>query len=396
MKITAIITATLLGLSFNVLAEPIFQEPVLQERVLKEPITRQLERDGTLFRLNGDFEGSDKIQEQLLKIQSDPVGHVYALNTIVTHMTWDESQRGFDKALAHHANQILNWCHNETNLKQDTVRAHFYCGQAHFALSYFNGLQGNYYQAGRHGTESIEHLESALDIAPDLTDAKMHLGVAYYIADNLPPFIKMFSRLLWFIPSGNSEKSLPYLREVINNGDQFVDVARYSYVNLLLASPAYYDEAVQELRTLTKRYPANKRFHLRLISALMIQGTFDAALAAIDAYLAQFPDAEALDLSLTKIWQVRAYLGLNQAGPALQIFEEVDPVVTASLDKLPDWSIAWHQLNQGQIFDLTNQRREAKRTYKDILSSAKTNYVNDTIQEAARAGLANPFRLENY
>ncbi|MFT7218418.1 MAG: tetratricopeptide (TPR) repeat protein [Candidatus Azotimanducaceae bacterium] len=381
MNIFALIMTTLLGLSFSALAEP---------------ITRQLERDGTLFRLNGDFKGADEIQEQLLKIKSDPVGHVYALNTIVTHMTWDETQRGFDEALHHHADQTLNWCHNETNLKQETVRAHFYCGQAHFALSYFHGLQGNYYQAGQHGTESIEHLESALEIAPNLTDAKMHLGVAYYIADNLPPYIKMFSRLLWFIPTGNSKKSLPYLRAVINQGDQFVDVARYSYVNLLLANPAYYDEAVQELRTLTKRYPTNKRFHLRLISALVIQGAYDSALAAIDTYLAQFPAAEELDLSLAKIWQVRAHLGLNQAEPALRIFREVDPVVTAASDKLPTWSIAWHQLNRGQIFDLANRRADAKRTYKYILSSAKTSYVNDVIQEAARAGLANPFRLANY
>ena len=361
-----------------------------------EPITRQLERDGTLLLLQGDFAAASKIQAQLLEDYNDPVGHIFALNTLITHLTWDETNRSFDQALQHHAEQTIQWCHDKTILARDPARAHYYCGQAHFALSYFHALKGNYFQAGRHGTECIEHLELALAEKPDLVDAKMHLGVAYYVADNLPPFIKMFSRVLWFIPTGNSRKSLPYLREVINHGDHYNDVARYSYSNLLLDDPARFDEAVTQLQTLTNRYPSNRRFQLRFISALMIRESYAEALAAIQSYLQTAETPSVMDQGLVKIWQVRAHLGLNQLAEAKAVFNDVDSFMDASGDDLPDWSVAWHLLNRANMLDLAERRTEARAAYNNILNIAKSGYVSDVIQEAAKAGLNRPFQLSGH
>lgn len=345
------------------------------------------------MRLSGDFDGAQVIENKLLNDFDVPTGHIFALNTIITHLTWDETDDTYNEALEFHAAETLSWCEQKLKKNSRDAMANYYCGQAHFALAYFHGLEGGYYRAGRHGTESIEYLETALQANPNLIDAKMHLGVSYYVADNLPPFIKMFSRLLWFIPSGNSEKSLPYLREVMASGDQYRDVAKYIYATLLIEDPVLRIEAEEQLRNLVGLYPGNTRFQLRLISVLMMQDDFEGTLNAVTEYLdGDAPPAEP-DLTLAKVWLVRAYMGLKQLELANATFAETNETFAREAEDLPGWSVAWHKLTDGQLNDLSNNRQQARAIYQEILEIAKSSYVNEMIVEAAKSGLSSPYTL---
>jgi tetratricopeptide (TPR) repeat protein len=361
--------------------------------VLADTSIYALERQGTELRLAGDFRQASDVEQQLLATATDPVGHVFALNTIVTHLTWDETDTSYDDRLQFHAQETLNWCDEKLEANKDHVDANYYCGQAHFALSYFHGLKGNYYKAGRHGTSCINHLESALKVNPDFTDAKMHLGVAYHIADNLPPFIKMFSKLLWFIPSGNSEKSLPYLADVIENGDHYPNVARYIYSVLLLEKPETRLLAAGQLRTLIDLYPHNARFQLRLISVLLMQQEFQGTLDVAGAYLNNETPPVEPDSSLAKLWMVRAYLGLSQLQPAQRLFTDIETTFLSQRAELPGWSLAWHKLTEGQLQDLANHRAEAVKVYKEVFTIAQSTYVSEVILNAAQQGLTKPYQL---
>lgn len=349
-------------------------------------------REGTLLRLQGDFASAEKIESALINSYEEPVGHVFALNTIITHLTWDDTTTLFDASLASHANKTLDWCDQKLRADPTNVKANYYCGQAHFALSYYHALKEHYYQAGKHGSRCIEHLERALLQEPTLVDAKMHLGVAYYAADNLPPFIKMFSRLLWFVPTGNSKKSLPYLQDVMERGDQYRDVARYIYSVILLDDPDFRADSERQLRQLVSLYPRNKRFQLRLISVLLMRHNYFGTLEAANAYLNNDVPPIEPDLSLAKIWMVRAYLGLNQPDEAAKLFSEIEVVFAASEDDLPGWSIAWYLLTSGQLHDLAERRHQAREVYADIISLGRTAYVNEVIVDAARAGLLIPYQ----
>lgn len=356
----------------------------------------RLEYEGTQLRLRGDYESAKSIEEKLLRQFAEPAGHAFALNTIITHLTWDETITRYDDDLLRHAEKTLFWCNNRLDRNPADSKAHYYCGQANFSLSLLHGVRGEYYRAGRHGTLCIDHLEAALESDPTLVDAKTYLGLSYYVADNLPPFIKLFSRVLWFIPTGNSEKSLPYLKDVIDNGYQYQDVARYIYSVLLLeGSASQKAEAEVELQYLVDHYPGNSRFQLRLISLLLIQGDFERTLHVADAYL----DHEALepppepDLSLVKVWMARAHLELQQIEEANRLFRETETVFAATGETLPGWSVAWHLLNGGQLHDLANRRREAKESYAAILNVSKSTFVHHTIIDAARRGLLAPYTV---
>ena len=360
---------------------------------LADDSIRALEKEGTRLRLSGDFVSAKIIENELIDGYAQPAGHVFALNSIITQLTWDETQTRYDGELIEHATKTLEWCEPRIDHEEVGATANYYCGQANFVLSFHNALRGNYYQAGRRGTASIDYLEAALSKDPTLIDAKMHLGVGYHVADNLPPFIKMFSRVLWFIPTGNSEKSLPYLLDVIADGDQYRDVARYIYSILLLETPELRPEASIQLQQLVSLYPANSRFQLRLISLLISMDDYEGTLRTISDYLDKGTKPAEPDLSLTRIWKVRAYLGRGETELARSTFAEIDPVFHDARDQLPGWSVAWYILTDGQLHDLASRRGQALSAYKEILSIAQHTYVNITILEAARAGLAKPYQL---
>lgn len=352
-----------------------------------------LEKEGTRLRLSGDFASAKIIENKLVDRYAQPAGHVFALNSIISQLTWDETQTKYDEELIKHATKTLEWCEPRIDHEEAGATANYYCGQANFVLSFHNALRGNYYRAGMLGTASIDYLETALSKDPSLIDAKMHLGVGYHVADNLPPFIKMFSRVLWFIPTGNSEKSLPYLLDVIAEGDQYRDVARYIYSILLLETPELRPEASIQLQQLVSLYPANSRFQLRLISLLISMDDYEGTLRTISDYLDKGTKPAEPDLSLTRIWKVRAYLGRGETELARSTFTEIDPVFHDARDQLPGWSVAWYILTDGQLHDLASRRSQALSAYKEILSIAQHTYVNITILEAARAGLSKPYQL---
>lgn len=349
---------------------------------------QELARQGTLFRLQGDFDAAKEVETRLIRDADNPIGHVFAINTIITHMTWDDTRSRYDDAIESHANAVFGWCEPLIDEGRDLGRAHHYCGQASFVMSLRHALAGNYLRAGQYGTRTIEHLESALATEPDLVDAKLHLGVAYYIADNLPPFIKLFSRILWFIPTGNSEKSVPFLLDVMNHGDEFPDVARYIYSALMLNDAARRPDAISKLRELAERYPVNARFQLRLISVLLLDREFEATLAQANRYLAHEPDEP--DLFLAQIWIVRAMMGLGRVEDAAQLLNAITPEIQATL---PIWSRSWHKLSFAQLNDLLGNRKVAIKAYEDVLDMARISFVNEIIVDAAESGLDTPYSL---
>ena len=352
-----------------------------------------LEQKGTYLRLSGNFNEAKAIETQLISQYEQPSGHVFALNSIITQLTWDETETKYDNALAHHADKTLEWCESRTNDKSLATTANYYCGQTNFALSYHHALRGNYFQAGIRGSAGIDYLEATLLLDPSLVDAKMHLGVGYYVADNLPPFIKMFSRMLWFIPTGNSQKSLPYLRDVMSHGDQYKDVARYLYSTLILQKPELKTEAISHLEYLVSFYPENARFQLRLMSLLTDIEDYQGCLRTASTYLQESRNLTEIDIGLARIWKARAHLGLGEFHVAANTLDKTHEVFSGKRKELPRWSVAWYLLTKGQLSDLGNNREQALRSYKELLSYAEDVYISETVTNAASMGLSRPYQL---
>ena len=350
-----------------------------------------LELKGIDFQLAGDYESAKKIEKQLLSIEESPIGHVFALNSITTQMTWNEANTAYQEDLRYHATEILKWCKANLNGKGDQALAHFYCGQTHFALSYYFGLNSNFYKAGKHGVVGIDQMETALKLDPNLHDAKFHLGLAYYVADNLPPFIKAVSSLLWFIPTGNSAKSIPYLKESIIKGERYKDVARYTLGSLFLENELTYSEAEDHFRYLSDKFSKNPRFHLQLIFVLLIQEKFEESIFAAKGFLKD-ADSNSAEYNLAKVSMIRAQLRNQELVEAQRNFSQIEPYFSSEKSNLPGWSIAWFKLTSAQLNDMLNHRRQAISEYKEIIEISKNTYVFEEIKLAAKAGLKEPYK----
>jgi len=218
----------------------------------------------------------------------------------------------------------------------------------------------------------------------------MHLGIAYFYADNLPPFVKAFSRLLWFIPIGNSSKSLPYIKEVTERGEFFRDVAKYLYAGLLTrGNDKERLTGTLLLKELVDSYPENSRFQLRYISQLGEEGDYTQSLEIADVFIAtekQY-DRDPVDVDLARLWTTRAFLELKEAKKAVSAFHTIDRQVS-----FPSWGKAWFILTHAQISDLQEQRNIAKSLYKQVIKM-NADYPSNTILTLAREGLKQPFDL---
>ena len=350
-----------------------------------------LELTGIDFQLAGDYEAAKRVEQQLLLVKGSPIGHVFALNSITTQMTWNEANTAYHDDLRYHATEILKWCKANLKGKGDQALTHFYCGQTNFALSYYFGLNGNFYKAGKHGVVGIDQMETALKLDPQLHDAKFHLGLAYYVADNLPPFIKAVSSLLWFIPTGNSEKSIPYLKESIIKGERYKDVARYTLGSLFLENELTYSEAEDHFRYLSDKFSKNPRFHLQLIFVLLIQEKFEESIFAAKGFLKN-ADSNSAEYNLAKVSMIRAQLRNRELVEAQRNFSQIEPYFSTEDSNSPGWSIAWFKLTSAQLNDMLNHRRQAISEYKEIIEISKNTYVFEEIKLAAKAGLKEPYK----
>ena len=300
----------------------------------------KLLRQGTNFQLQGNYAKADEIGEQLKRdFPITGAGHALNLNTLVTRLSWDLTDTQYDAALESEAAASLKLCTKKTRSYPDDAAGYHLCGQAKFALTFLNAARGSYFRGGRNAASTIKNLEQALKRDPELTDAKMHLGITYYYADNLPPFVRAISRFLKFVPTGNSSKSLPYLLEAAESGRYIRDAAKYLYADLVMSSePDRLAEAGAFLSDLVQRYPMNRRFQFKYINFLVQTEQYDRALQVVSA----FTDREKCcplpedDLNLAQLWRANIEFAMgkhNLARPSLALVRQ---------EALASWAQDWY------------------------------------------------------
>ena len=353
-----------------------------------------LKKEGTLLRLKADYEGANKVTARLKQLFPEQgIGYTMNLNTLVTRLSWDGQQTQFDEPILRDSKKALSLCNAQIKANSKDYLGYYHCGQAHFALTYLHALRGNYYRAGTNGADTIQNLERTLKLNPDLIDAKMHLGIAYYYADNLPSFVKAFSRFLWFIPTGNSDKSLPYIKNVTEEGEFFKDVAKFLYSDLLIdVDENDRQQARSILSELTAAYPENRRFQFRYISLLADLGEFDEAKDTASQFIAteQKYNRDQKDITLVRLWTTRAHLGLKDLEGAVGAFDKINQ---SSVDEeFPSWGKSLFILTRAQIQDLQNKRAQALGDYQRVIEMF-SDYASTEVLAAARAGLEAPFSL---
>jgi len=340
-----------------------------------------LEKDILTARLQGNYPQALLLCAQLKTIPAgEALGIALELDTQLTALSWDARKSVKTEDMVNQTDRLIRGCDQKRS--KLTADQFFLCGRGHFARAYLSAMDGKFYAAGTHGSDAIEAFEAALQRDPTLTDVKLPLGMAYFYADHLPAFAKFVAPVLWFIPKGNSDKSLPYIQAVMASNGAYADAARFIYSDLITQqAPELMDQAIHELQGLTERYPMNPRLHLALVSSYAYSEQWAAAYDALGPLRAHAePDSDFQ--SVGHIWAIYSLKYLNRPiPPALQ-----QTLLTIETRHIPGWAVDWFTLAQGLVLDFQQDRPGAIQKYQAVLAS-QNNFNSGWLLDLAKTGL---------
>ena len=349
----------------------------------------RLVKQAMLFEAHANLVDMQRIRDELIHTYpNDPTGYLLKLNSSIGRFSWDINNTEFDSEIQNTAEHILLLAHESA--EGGNAELLLASGQAYFALSYLKAIRGNYWQAGTNGSKGIRDLEKALALNPKLIDAKMHLGSANYFAANLPPFIKVFSDYVWFIPSGDEEKGLLLLEEVARSDSSLRIPAKYMLSSLLLrGSTGQKTRATSILEGLIAEFPKNSRFHLRQISQLAESARSVEALRTIRRFVT--PSVCCLrstnEIAFAHVWQSVALLNLGRINEAK---DSLNKIPSKEISHFPNWGRIWYSLIAGKIYDKLGERHKAVKKYREVVAASENTLVPPHLVNAAIAGLEHP------
>lgn len=265
------------------------------------------------------------------------------------------------------------------------ANAYYARGVAHGMASTYTALvkKGWFNALGEAKAARHDH-EKALELAPDLSDARLVVGMHSYIVGSLPWPVRTLAHVVG--ESGNRTQGIRDLYMAANGGgDASVDAK--VVLALFLRREQRFKEALALESSLTSEHPRNFLFALEEANILKDSGLGKASIEAYRRVLTSARAGKYYDPHLEF-----AYFGL---GEALRGQREVAGAAEAysSVEGLPHPNqeiLLRAQLAAGEMYDLLRQRERAIKMYQTVIAANGSSVEAD----AARRGLKEPYREE--
>jgi hypothetical protein len=189
---------------------------------------------GTVDQLLGGYAAATAVATEFKRINpAGGYGYAYHLDILLSQLSREDSQKTFNLLNMENATTLLGTCEASIKLDENSVQACQYCRNANFVLAFLNGLRGHYYWADINDGQTIKHFNHDLSMEPGLTKSRLHFGITFHYADHLPPLIRLFSRHLRFIPTGDPVKCLVYIRQTVAADDYLKGPAMFASSDLM-------------------------------------------------------------------------------------------------------------------------------------------------------------------
>ncbi len=261
------------------------------------------------------------------------------------------------------------------------AEAHYYLGATLGFRARSNMAQKKFFRALPDGSAAVKHLKKALALDPNLSDARLGMGMFHYFAARMPAGAKPFAYLI----IGESTDRKLGLAELWSVAET-TGIARMEARSVLAVILSKDDEADwagadKLLAELTARYPHNPIYRLRRAYVAERRGDFDAAVALADPDGKWFSTLHPSVRTPAHAWALyRAAESRLLQGRAAETAGWL-----AALDKLPhprgmkDWVL----LRRANLLDFQGKPGEADELY-------------GRIKDKTPAALAARFRKDRY
>lgn len=285
---------------------------------------------------------------------------------------------------------------SERALKMDNNDAEmvFLLGKAYGLRAGLALIHGSPIDGVLHGLKCRDLLKETIRLNPGLADAYFGLGLAEYVADRQPRFLRMVSRLL-SLPEGDRERGLERLERVAREGIYTQRHAVSSRAYIALYYEKDYEDGRRRFADLHLSYPHSLDYRIRYLDALFgltIQGRQNYRQALIDSarsirLLAEERNWILNRWSRNKLHFIEGFGHYLTGNPEAAI-ERLE-LYTAEATK-KSWLLGPAHLMLGKLADLRNDRDNALRHYRRVRKHENVWGVH----EEADAFLRQPFTGE--
>jgi hypothetical protein len=310
----------------------------------------------------------------------------------------DPESRGLDDEFTTSVERAIRTTEAWTERSPDDAEPWFYLGGAYAARVQWRVLRNEKLAAARDGKRIKLALERAIALDPNLDDAYFGLGMYKYYADVAPTAAKIL-RFLLLLPGGDRREGLDQMLRARSRGRLLQGEADYQLHIVYLWYERQTPRALQILRSLHDRYPANPLF---LAQIAEIQDAYEhdvtASLASWRSLLAAAREQRA---NAPLLSEVQARLGIARQLEALyQTDDAIETLqaVVALQPVAPYASLPLAYLRLGEAYDRIGDRPAALVAYRSAIAGALTpDPYNVRTQAAERVRRApNPKHAEAY
>lgn len=298
--------------------------------------------------------------------------HVLEATALWWRIQLDPDSRALDDEFSTSVERAIRTTDAWTSRAPDDPEAWFYLGGAYAARVQWRVLREERLAAARDGKRIKEALERAIELDPSFDDAYFGIGLYQYYADVAPTAAKIL-RFLLLLPGGDREEGLEQMLRARTRGRLLQDEADYQLQILYLWYEHQTDRALELLRDLGHRHPANPIFPAQIAEIQDVyQHDITASLASWRSLLAE---ARAGRVAFAELAEVRARLGiarhLDTLGLTDEAIEQLERVVALEPDA-PHGALALAYLRLGEARDRLHGRADAQAAYRSASLLAPT------------------------
>lgn len=265
----------------------------------------------------------------------DPRGRFFKSMTHFWTYTLKNDERHFDTFMAQ-SDTVIDICEGLLDRNPKDAVSMFYLGGIRGYRGMAQQLNGSLLQAVVEGRAGYTHLEDAVRLRPDLSDAQMGFGIFRYLTAKIPRGQSWIISLLGF--EADAEGGLQSLRLAADRGVYTRSEASF-YLAQFLFNEQKQEEAFSRMAWLRAHHPENTLFHVLAASWHFRLNNYDSALAAL-RWAAVINDRKAIKYGEEFIYSTRGSIQFtrNNFDAARRDFD-VFLVKLAQRDRIPNYTL---------------------------------------------------------
>lgn len=354
----------------------------------KAPEVREAMLRASDLLLNEDADAAEIECQRLLKLpEGQAVGQFCsALATLTRAEDKDDPAPDLDRFLSQ-VEEVIAAAEAQEQSRPTDAEVKLLLGLAQGSKALADGARKNYLAAFQALRQAHRRFQEALQLDPKLVDAYYGIGLYNYALGRLPGLLRPLVALA--LPPGEPSHGLQELGRVAEEGIYLRMTARVALLRLYAGELEKYAEALRLGRELLQRYPGNPDLYFATAHAASEAGRFGEALEIARRVFRHMaggrprfgPDLQArYNQLLGKI-----YMDHGEYATALVFFQRALQAPTPLRYR---WVTAWGWTRSGMIHDLTGNREEAVRRYRQALAVETESIAKDL----ARRYLEAPYR----